>query len=257
MTRAELVALIESKIQDQKPYLRTYGTSGTRGLSSTDFVSDLIDTLNIVLFRYAPRKARKIFAGADTRVYDIADAVADTGESSSVFVWLQDSSKLLNVWYPYDATEENREPLKFAYYALDKRNFGVDAETKDALVFTADTPESSEVIEVLFTTLHDIPSSGAITIPTEHVIAFADLVTGHYILSISSEFLQHVRDYITADVVSNLSPTSDAQSVALQFIKNFYNHFGVTVDNQQDASSGWVQWGRTKGKTFFHEEDLT
>ena len=160
---------------------------------------------------------------------------------------------MVDVWFPYDVTEENRVPLPFAEWDIEKRNFSGD--TLDALVFLVDEPASTQTIEVLYKTIHDFSVAATdISIAAQDVNAFADFVAGHYILGISSEFLQHIRDYITADVVSNLSPTSDVQAVGLRFIKNFYNHFGATLEDQEGNVSGWVDWGSSGDDTFFHKK---
>lgn len=246
MTKEELIALIEAKIQDQKPYLEKYPNPPTRSLTSEGFVSQLIDVLNPVLSRYNPRKIRTTFAGADTKIYDLSSVLAaDT--------WVQDFSRIVEVWFPYDVTNEVQDPIPQAYWELEKRNFGGD--TLDALVFQIDTPAAAQEIEILYKTIHVfLVAPDNISVAAQDVNAFADFVAGHYILGVSSEFLQHVSSYITADVVSNLNPTSDAQAVGLQFIKNFYNHFGASIDDQEGNVSEWVDWGGSGDNTFFHRK---
>ncbi len=230
-TRAELIQLIDTKIQDQVPEIAVFNT---RGLSSVDTVSKLIDTNAAVVSKFIPRLLVEDIVGNGTRYIKL---------SGTVTAWNEESSKVHEFIYDYTDDTEIRSPYPSDLWEVVPWVF--TGSTFKALFFKTDTPDASTTLRMTIYNVHDF--SATLTLDDSHVDAFSSLIAGLYILSALAPLaFQNVKDTTNADAVSPTTPAADAARMGKVLIRIFATHVGL-----KDMKTGGVT-----GSTVRAEDQL-
>jgi hypothetical protein len=245
-TRAEFVSLVEAKIQDLGPEIKVYDS--TRGLSSANLISSLIDNHIDELSDYAPQTIIEDFTGTGSRYYVLttilsswpAEAAADNAEVNRV--WLDISSA--------DSWDRDYGELEYQFWTVD---YWIIAGTQvKALIFRGPYyPSSSDTNRVEYFINHTFPGSGDISLEAKHIDAFADLIAGKYLLSaLASKMIQVVSNTPVSDALTPLNPVRTVQSAGQILIDKFYEHFGD--DPRAPGEKKLRQWTKASNKTSRH-----
>lgn len=255
MTRAEFIKLIEAKIQDQKPEINLYDS--TRGLTSANLISELIDGSISELSDYTPQVIIEDFTGTGSRYYGLVDTLSGWTAANS------ENAEVNRVWLDvsdYDSADRDSEELPVKYWTVD---YWLIAGTQvKALIFRgAFLPSSSNTVRVEYFIDHTFPDAGAVSLETKHIDAFSDLIAGKYLLkALASNMIQNVSSTPVSDALSPLNPVRTVQEAARTLMNLFYEHFGedpsATRNNRlqerRQGANKLRQWRKASNKTSRH-----
>jgi hypothetical protein len=255
MTRAEFIKLVEAKIQDQKPEINLYETS--RGLTSANLISELIDGSISELSDYTPQVKIGDFTGTGSRYYGLIATLTDWTAVND------ENAEVSRVWLDIsDSTSADRdfEELAVKYWTVD---YWIIAGTQvKALIFRgAFLPSSSNTVRVEYFIDHTFPDAGEASLEAKHLDAFSDLIAGKYLLkALASNMVQDVSSTPVADALSPLDPVLTVQRAARTLMNLFYEHFGEDPNATRDSRSQsrkqgankLRQWRKASNKTSRH-----
>lgn len=240
-TLSSITALIEAKLQDAKPFIATYSS---RGLSSAALVSSFITSQLKELSKFAPRKIVDTFAGAGTAIYQLE------GVTTYVASWTADFSRIVNLAYPYDATnDEVIIPNLAEDYQVERRLFG--STTAEALIFNYSEPAAGDTIWLEYTALQLCDTT--CTISDADADAFACLVAGKYLKeAVGPALFRTISNNPVADAVSYKTDGERAMAAGQRLIDAFYEHFGADPKNRAEKSIEVIEYNlmRERGYTF-------
>jgi hypothetical protein len=186
----------------------------------------------------------------NVRVYDYT--VAATGfrfalsggsailPTSGLNAWVEGASSVLQVWHPYDATEQTDEPTDANTWRLRNLPSGVTA-----LEFLVDQPATGDVIRIEYTSPHVVDDSdSAASSPRAGDLKALKLLTAAMILKLAAnKFMQNTGNSgLPSDVVDRRSQADVCRSLAKDLLSHYQVLVGKAADpSQVGAASGFAE----------------
>lgn len=199
-TKADINKLVDRRVRDQS------------GLLKSDDIDSCIDSAKLDFDSHRPRLRHESVTGDGTATYD-----APTG-------WTDEFSAVEAIEYPAG----NQDPT---YIDVNRVLVHYDTGTSaEKLRFRDVKPSASQTFVVRYTTPHDVPVTGSVSILAHDLHAFVDRAAMHAFTMLAARSTFNHDDTFDADVVDHGGQPERFRLLAADMKERSDRHLGITDD---------------------------